>query len=305
MIRIAFSAITVLALAATIADVVPSCGGCGSNRRPPPPACGKERRCSDDALPFGKIAKTLQEMKLDRPAEQDAMVQIASGLETHYLEAKRHCDEANRCVITEDAYAKLNAKNHAQVVEWQGFADTATHPPNETARRTALALLYARIVPPDRSVAFAIDVRRTQPACPEKTGTFERVEITATIPVHFYVVEHEGDRYFPAYPTETERLAASGAGKKQITFDDHRTACAAGGKAHRAALFLAASRHVLSDIDHAIPSVERSREEGARLFASPVRGVVLPKGSGDAAANDDEIVLLSEAGDDAIAMPVP
>jgi hypothetical protein len=159
--------------------VVAACGGGGaagptSNAAPAVGACdGQSRPQLDCSAEFKYDATSVQGSlhvgafaNASGSVEQKALREIDQQTAMYVAEARRLCDEYNKCVVDKDTYATRSENMRRRIAKTPELLDGLKSAGGDDAQRAALAKAYREIVPDDArtELGFSFSVLARRPS---------------------------------------------------------------------------------------------------------------------------------------------
>ena len=133
--------------------------------------------------------------------EQKALRQIDDQTALYVVEARRLCDEYNKCVLDRDAYATRSENLRRRIAKVPELLDGVKSAPDGEARRVALAKAYRELVPGEARTELRLDFsalaqRPTEstmtpvlPGASIPTGSHIAMEVLVSRPAYIYLFE--------------------------------------------------------------------------------------------------------------------
>jgi uncharacterized protein DUF4384 len=193
-----------------LAALVVACGGGAPSAASADAAtCSGETRppldCSSEVAYQGTDVKggmsVLGVGKASGDVEQKALRQIDDQTALYITEARRLCDEYNKCVLDRDTYATRSENLRRRLAKVPELVEELRAAPNEDARRNVLAKAYRALVPDAARTELALDFsvlaqrpaeadpRVVGPGAPLPTGTRVAFMLSVSHPAYVYVFQ--------------------------------------------------------------------------------------------------------------------
>lgn len=137
-------------------------------------------------------------------SETTALRQIDDETARYIAQARRICDEYNKCVLDRAAYARESADLRRRLAKLPELYRDIRDAGDEDKRAQALARAYTAVVPDERRVGLVLDfsVIARQPGeaqgsvvlsgAPLRTGTQVKFEISVSRPAYVYLFQRDG-----------------------------------------------------------------------------------------------------------------
>ena len=188
---------------------------CGGEERPPL-SCESEFKYDGRKIEGGFSAVGLG--GANAKTEEAALRAIDKETEQYVAQARRLCDEYNKCVLDRETYATRSENLRRRMSKVPELLDEVKSADGEDARRKALAKAYTELVPEQErrelSLEFSVDAQRPNEGAPRAIAQGERLPTGTKVA---FVVRPSKSAYVYLFQKTPD-------GKVNVLFPDSRIA---------------------------------------------------------------------------------